>query len=278
MKVAIAGASGLIGTHLSKALRARGDEAIRLPRAGAAPIQVEGTDAVVNLAGASVAGKRWSPAWKKEILDSRVLTTRALADAIRAAAKKPRVLVNASAVGYYGGRGDEVLDEGSAPGNDFLAGVVKEWEREAQRAGVRSVQVRTGVVLAKEGGALMRMLLPFKAFVGGPIGSGKQWFPWIHVADEVAAILWCIDSDALSGPVNLVAPGIVTMKDFAQALGRALHRPALFPVPAAPLRILLGEMAEVLLDGQRAVPKKLLDSGFRFRFAAVDEALRDLAG
>ena len=207
-----------------------------------------------------------------------MLTTRALADAIRAAAKKPRVLVNASAVGYYGGRGDEVLDEGSAPGNDFLAGVVKEWEREAQRAGVRSVQVRTGVVLAKEGGALARMLLPFKAFLGGPIGSGKQWFPWIHVADEVAAILWCIDRDALSGPVNLVAPGIVTMKEFAQALGRALHRPALFPVPAAPLRILLGEMAEVLLDGQRAVPKKLLDSGFRFRFAAVDEALRDLAG
>src|SRR5207248_2840216 len=266
----------LIGTHLSQALRARGDEVAALPRFGTAPWSVADADAVVNLAGASVAGKRWSPEYKKEIHDSRVLTTRALVDLIRAAARKPRVLVNASAVGFYGGRGDEVLDESASPGADFLAGVVKDWEAEAQRADVRSVQVRTGIALSPRGGALAQMLLPFRMFVGGPVGSGKQWFPWIHMGDEVAAILWCIDRDMLSGPVNLVAPGIVTMNQFAHALGRALHRPALLAGPAAPLRLLLGEIAEVLLEGQRAVPKRLLDSGFQFRFPELDAALEDL--
>jgi uncharacterized protein (TIGR01777 family) len=275
MRVLVAGASGLIGTAFTSALRERGDAAVALPRFGSGAWSVEGADAVVNLAGASVAGKRWTPAYKKEIEESRVLTTRALVDSIRAAQRKPRVLVNASAVGYYGGRGDEVLDESAAPGADFLANVVRQWEAEAQRAPIRSVQVRTGIVLSAKGGALEKMLPPFKAFVGGPIGSGKQWFPWIHIADEVAAILWCIDRE-LTGPLNLAAPGIVTMKEFAKALGRALHRPAWAKVPAAPLRILLGEFASALLEGQRAVPKKLLDSGFRFRFENVDAALRDL--
>jgi len=275
MRVLVAGASGLIGSALTRALRERGDAAVALPRFESAPWSVEGADAVVNLAGASVAGKRWSPAYKKEIEQSRVLTTRALVDAIRAAQRKPRVLINASAVGYYGGRGDEVLDESAAPGADFLANVGRQWEAEAQRAPVRSVQLRTGIVLSARGGALEKMLPPFKAFVGGPVGSGRQWFPWIHLADEVAAILWCIDRE-VTGPVNLAAPGIVTMKEFAKALGRALHRPSWAPVPAAPLRILLGEFASALLEGQRAVPKKLLDSGFRFRFENVDAALRDL--
>ena len=275
MRVLVAGASGLIGSALTRALRERGDAAVALPRFESAPWSVEGADAVVNLAGASVAGKRWSPAYKKEIEQSRVLTTRALVDAIRAAQRKPRVLINASAVGYYGGRGDEVLDESAAPGADFLANVARQWEAEAQRAPVRSVQLRTGIVLSARGGALEKMLPPFKAFVGGPVGSGRQWFPWIHLADEVAAILWCIDRE-VTGPVNLAAPGIVTMKEFAKALGRALHRPSWAPVPAAPLRILLGEFASALLEGQRAVPKKLLDSGFRFRFENVDAALRDL--
>jgi uncharacterized protein (TIGR01777 family) len=272
----VAGASGLIGSALMKALRARGDEAAALPRYGTAPWSVEGADAVVNLAGASVAGKRWSPAYKKEILDSRVLTTRALVEAIAKAQRKPRVLVNASAVGYYGGRGDEVLDESKEPGADFLAFVSVQWEAEARKAEVRSVQVRTGVVLSPKGGALGSMLPPFKAFVGGPVGSGKQWFPWIHLDDEVAAILWCIDHEALEGPVNLAAPGIVTMKDFARVLGRALHRPSWAPVPAGALKVLLGEFAAALLEGQRAVPKKLLDSGFRFRFPEVDSALADV--
>jgi len=277
MWVVVAGASGLIGTHLLEAIRARGDEAIALPRFGTAPWSVEGADAVVNLAGASVAGKRWTPAWKAEIEESRVRSTRAVVEAIARAARKPKVLVNASAVGYYGGRDDELLEESASPGADFLANVVRQWEAEAQRASVRSVQVRTGIVLSKRGGAMEKMLPPFKAFVGGPIGSGKQWFPWIHIADEVGAILWCLDRE-LTGPVNLVAPGIVTMKDFAKALGRALHRPAWAPVPAAPLKLLLGEFAGSLLEGQRAVPKKLLDSGFRFRFPDLDPALRDLFG
>ncbi len=275
MRVVLAGASGLIGTHLVAALRARGDEAVTLLRFGTAPWSVDGADAVVNLAGASVGGKRWTPEYKKAILDSRVLTTRALVEAIAKAQRKPRVLVNASAVGYYGGRGDELLEESATPGADFLANVGRQWEAEARRAAVRSVQVRTGIVLSAKGGALEKMLPPFKAFVGGPIGSGRQWFPWIHLADEVAAILWCIDRN-LAGGVNLAAPGIVSMKEFAKALGRALHRPSWAKVPAAPLRILLGEFASALLEGQRAVPRKLLDSGFRFRFPDVDSALRDL--
>jgi uncharacterized protein (TIGR01777 family) len=244
---------------------------------GSAPWSLEGADAVVNLAGASVGGRRWSASYKRESLDSRVLSTRALIEAMRK--HKPRVLVNASAVGYYGGRGDEVLDESASPGADFLATVCIAWEAEARKAeelGVRSVQARTGVVLSRKGGALGQMLPPFKAFVGGPIGSGKQWFPWIHIADEVAAFLWAIDHAELRGPVNFVSPGIVTMKEFAQALGRALHRPAIFPVPAAALKILLGEFAGVLLEGQRAVPKKLLDSGFKFLFTEADAALSDL--
>jgi uncharacterized protein (TIGR01777 family) len=271
MRVVMAGASGLIGTHLAQALAERGDEVVRLPRFGSAAWSLDGVDAVVNLAGANIAGKRWSERYKKEIRDSRVLSTHALVEL------KPRVLVNASAVGFYGARGDEILDESAAPGSDFLSGVVAAWEAEAQKlSGGRSVQLRTGIVLSSDGGALAQMLPPFKAFVGGPIGNGKQWFPWIHVADEVAAIVWCIDREALSGPVNLAAPGIVTMKEFAGALGRVLRRPSLLPVPAAALRIVLGEVAEVLASGQRAVPKKLLDSGFRFRFTELEPALRDL--
>ena len=291
-KVIVAGANGLIGNALVRALRARGDEVVplvRKPGAGeagwdgrtVAPSVVEGADAVVNLAGANVAGKRWSPEYKQLILESRTLSTRALVEAIRGATRRPRVLLNASAVGYYGGRGDEVLDESAAPGSDFLAGVCQAWEQEArgvESLAVRSVQARTGVVVSRTGGALEKMLPPFKAFVGGPIGSGKQWMPWIHLEDEVAALLYCLDHDSLRGPVNLAAPGTVTMKDFARALGKALHRPSWAPVPAGPLKLLLGEFAEVLTEGQRAVPKKLLDAGFRFKHAEVLEALQDAVG
>jgi len=278
MKIALAGSSGLIGAELLRELRERGDEVVALPRRGTVRWSLEGIEAVVNLAGASVGGRRWSPEYKKEILDSRVLSTRELVEAMRSAERKPLVLVNASAVGFYGGRGDELLDESAGPGADFLAGVCQEWEAEARKAedlGVRSVQPRTGVVLSARGGALQQMLPPFKAFVGGPLGSGKQWFPWIHIADEVAAIMRAIDSD-LRGPVNLASPGIVTMKEFARGLGKALHRPSWAPVPAAPLKILLGEFALVLLEGQRAVPKKLIDTGFKFRFPDLEAALGDL--
>jgi uncharacterized protein (TIGR01777 family) len=278
MKIAVAGSRGLIGAELLRELRERGDEVVALPRRGTARWSLEGIEAAVNLAGASIGGKRWSPEYKKEILDSRVLSTRELVEAMSRAERKPLVLVNASAVGFYGGRGDELLDESAGPGADFLAGVCQEWEAEARKAedlGVRSVQPRTGVVLSARGGALQQMLPPFKAFVGGPLGSGQQWFPWIHIADEVAAIMRAIDSD-LRGPVNLASPGIVTMKEFARALGKALHRPSWAPVPAAPLKILLGEFALVLLEGQRAVPKKLIDAGFKFRFPDLEAALGDL--
>ena len=276
MRAVVAGASGLIGTQLSRALRDRGDEVVALPRFGSAPWSVEGADAVVNLAGASVAGKRWTAAYKKEIEQSRVSSTRALVDAIAAARRKPRVLVNASAVGYYGGRGDEVLDERAAPGADFLANVSRQWEAEAQRAPVRSVQLRTGVVLSANGGALAKMLPPFKAFVGGPIGSGKQWFPWIHIADEVGAIRFLLEREDARGPFNLTAPRPLTNRDFSRSLGRALRRPSLFPAPGFALRLALGEMADMLLYGQRAVPHRLLEHGYIFRWPEALGALREI--
>jgi uncharacterized protein len=290
MKVVIGGANGLIGSELGRALRARGDEVVALVRKPRGPSEVkwdgrsvppgalDRADAAVNLSGANIGARRWSEAYKKEIVDSRVESTRAFVEAMRAARPRPRVFVNASAVGAYGGRGDEELTEESARGADFLAGVCKESEAEALRAeemGVRTVLLRTGVVLALQGGALKQMLPPFKAFVGGPIGNGRQWFPWIHLADEVGVILWALDG-TVRGPVNAVAPNPVRMKDFAQALGAALHRPALFSVPALVLRLGLGEMAEVLLEGQRAVPRKALNGGYRFQFAELDRALRDL--
>jgi uncharacterized protein (TIGR01777 family) len=239
---------------------------------------VEGAGAVVNLAGANISAQRWTGAYKVQIRQSRIEPTRAIVEAIRAARARPRVLVNASAVGWYGGRGDEEITEASTPGKDFLAEVCQAWEAEALRAeplGVRVVLLRTGVVLARDGGALAKMVPPFKAFVGGPIGSGKQWVPWIHLADEIGLILWAIESQ-VRGPVVAVAPNAVRMKEFARALGRALHRPALFPVPAPALRLAVGEMAELLLDGQRARPIKALESGYRFRFSRAEEALQDL--
>ena len=276
MKVLVAGASGLIGTRLLASLRARGDEAVALPRFGSAPWNVEGADAVVNLAGANVGGKRWSEAYKKELIESRVQPTRALIEAIRGSARKPRVLVNASAVGYYGDGGDELITESSPAGQDFLASLVVAWEAEAAKSPIRTIMPRTGIVLAPKGGALEKMVPPFRAFVGGPIGSGKQWLPWIHLQDEVDAILFCLDHQTLQGPVNLAAPGIVNMKEFAKALGRALHRPSWAPVPAPMLRLAVGEFAEALLSGQRAVPKKLESAGFKFKFPSLDAALADL--
>ena len=292
MKVVIGGANGLIGSALARALRARGDEIVSLVRRPTAAGEVrwdgrsipgdvvDGADAAVNLSGANIGARRWTDAFKKELVESRVESTHAFVEGIAGARRRPRVFVNASAVGVYGGRGEEEVTETSAPGADFLAGVCKASESEASRAetlGVRTVLLRTGVVLAREGGALKQMLPPFKAFVGGPIGSGKQWLPWIHLDDEVALILWALDG-AVRGPVNAVAPTPVRMKEFARALGRALHRPALFSVPPLILRLGLGEMAEVLLEGQRAVPRKALDGGFRFRYSELEPALRDLVG
>jgi uncharacterized protein (TIGR01777 family) len=301
MKVVIGGASGLIGRRLVARLRSRGDEVVALvrrrdPAAGWAQgarleewdgkspgpwrRELDGADAVVNLAGASVGGKRWSTAWKKEILDSRIDSTSALVQAMAAAPRKPRAFVSASAVGYYGPRGDEPLDESAPAGGDFLASVCRRWEEEARKAeplGVRVVLLRSGVVLAKDGGALPQMLPPFQAFVGGPVGDGKQWFPWIHIEDEVSLFAWALDAD-VAGPLNAAAPGAQTMEQFCKALGRALHRPSWAKVPASALRLLIGEFATVLTSGQRAVPARATQAGFRFRFEGSEAALDDLFG
>jgi uncharacterized protein (TIGR01777 family) len=294
MKVAVAGANGLIGSNLVRALRARGDEVVPLVRNPRNPGEVrwdpkaggewtralDGVDGVVNLAGANVGGKRWSEDYKKEIRESRLQATRALVEGMRSASRRPRVFVSASAVGYYGGRGDEEVTESTPPGRDFLAEVCKAWEGEAAHAeqlGVRTVLLRTGVVLDGNDGALKKMVPPFKAFVGGPIGSGRQWVPWIHIGDEVGLILWALDG-TVRGPVDATAPNPARMEDFARALGRALGRPSLLPVPGFALRLAIGEMAEVLLEGQRAVPRKALEGGYRFQFEDLEGAFRDVLG
>jgi uncharacterized protein len=292
--VAITGASGLIGRALSRSLRADGHRVLRFQRGGVttgdaigwdpdagridAPA-LEGIDAVVHLAGEGIAERRWSDEQKRRILDSRVRGTAALAAAVASRERKPRVLVSGSAVGYYGNRGDEVLTEQRAPGDDFLARVCVAWEAEtapATEAGVRTVLTRTGIVLDAHGGALKQMLLPFKLGVGGRQGSGKQWMSWIALADEVGAIRHAIENDALRGPVNLVAPAPVTNAEFAATLGRVLHRPAFLPTPMLPLKLRYGaELVDaLLLAGQRVAPVQLEAAGYRFTFSALEDALR----
>lgn len=294
MRVGVVGATGFVGRSLVAALIARGDEVVAFSRdpararrslpAGAdaralEAITAEGVadlDALVNLAGEPVGAKRWDDAFRAAIRESRVRTTRRVVDAIAGASPRPRVLVNASAVGFYGPRGDEEVTEATPPGGDFLAGVCRDWEREAERAGAlgaREVRLRIGVVLGDGGGSLDRMLLPFKLFVGGPVGDGRQWFPWVHLADVVGATLWALDHDDLRGPVNVTAPEPVRFRDFAEALGRRLRRPSWLPVPAFALRLAIGQMAEVVVTGQRAVPAALLASGYAFKHPRVAEAL-----
>ena len=299
MRVGVVGATGFVGRSLVAALIARGDEVVAFSRdpararrtlpAGAdaraleaiTPEGVADLDAMVNLAGEPVGAKRWDDAFREAIRESRVRTTRRVVDAIAGATSPPRVLVNASAVGFYGPRGDEEVTEAAPLGDDFLAGVCRDWEREAERAGAvgaREVRLRIGVVLGDGGGPLERMLLPFKLFVGGPVGDGRQWFPWVHLADVVGATLWALDHDDLRGPVNVTAPEPVRFRDFAEALGRRLHRPSWLPVPAFALRLALGQMAEVVVTGQRAVPAALLASGYAFKFPRVAEAIAAAVG
>jgi uncharacterized protein len=302
MKVVIAGGSGFLGQALTTALAADSHDLVVLTRhadgqhaatsrpgrirpvtwaptgeTGPWASEVDGAGAVVNLAGESIAGKRWSPAQKTRILDSRVRATRSLVAAIRGASAPPSVFVSGSAVGYYGPLGDEPVTEEAPPGGDFLAGVCVHWEQEAARAAsdrTRLVCVRTGLVLGKDGGALPQMLPPFRLGAGGPVGSGRQYWPWIHRDDWVALVRWAIITTAVSGPVNATAPNPVTNATFASALGRAMHRPAFMPAPAFALRLLLGEMADaLLLSGQRALPAKAQRLGFTFRFANVEDAL-----
>jgi uncharacterized protein len=279
MRAAVTGASGLIGTRLSSALRARGDEVVGISlRSGPpSPDALASCDAVVHLAGEEVA-QRWTDKARERIRSSRVDGTRGLVQAIAGAEPRPRVLVSASAVGYYGHRGDERLDEDAAPGDDFLAQVCVAWEREANVAaqkGVRVVTVRTGVVLSKSGGALAKMLPPFRLGVGGPVAGGRQYLPWIHIDDLVGIYLAAIDNEDWTGPVNAAAPEPVTNAEFSKALGRALHRPAIAPVPALAIRLLYGDMAEIVTEGQRAIPARALQLGYTYAHPDLDEALGD---
>lgn len=300
MRVAITGGSGLIGRALSASLARDHHEVIILSRhpeqvvglpavvraerwnphiAEECRHLVEEADAVVNLAGENIAARRWTVDRKKQIRDSRLNAGRAMLQALESATRRPRVVVQASAVGYYGLCGDEELNEESPPGKDFLAQLAIDWEvstAQIERLGVRRAIIRTGVVLSPEGGAFPRLLLPFRLFVGGPLGSGRQWFPWIHIADEVGAIRFLLENESASGPFNLSAPHPVTNADFARMVGRQTKRPAFLPTPAFLLRLLFGEMATVLLDGQRAFPGRLMLMGYNFRFPEAEGALQDL--
>jgi hypothetical protein len=232
---------------------------------------------VIHLLGEPVA-QRWSDDAKREIRDSRVLGTRNLIAGMRSAGPRLSVLVSQSAIGYYGARGDEVVDESAAPGDDFLAGVVVEWEREAgagaSELGLRVPVLRTGVVLSPSGGALEKMLTPFKLGVGGPVAGGKQYMPWVHIDDVVGALLFALDSPEADGPMNVTAPTPVTNKDFSRALGRALRRPAVMPVPGFAIKLLYGEMSTIVTTGVRAVPAQLESLGYAFRQPDLDEALK----
>jgi hypothetical protein len=245
-------------------------------RSGAWAGEIEDADAVINLAGEPIAAKRWSPARKQKILRSRIDPTRALVEAIHAARKKPGVLINASAVGYYGDVPDGAVSEDHPGGSGFLADTCERWEREAliaREAGVRVALMRIGIVLGEGGGALSKMLLPFRFLVGGPLGTGSQWFPWIHSDDVVGAFVHVLLTPDLDGPINTTAPEPVTMKQFCFALGNVLRRPSWVSFPAPLLRTIMGEMAVMVLSGQKAVPQKLLASGYNFRHSNVLGAL-----
>lgn len=288
MKVVLAGGSGFLGSALTGALGARGDEVVVLSRrsgvrwdpngsVGPWAAALDGADAIVNLAGEPLAGKRWTSEQKRRILESRVLATRSLAAAVGAANRKPAVFVSASGVGVYPDS-EQVVDESSPPGSGFLSRVCVEWEAEASKAessGARVVLLRTGVVLHRDGGALQKLLLPFKLGAGGPIGSGKQWWAWIHRDDYVAMALWAIDTASVRGALNVCAPEPARNRDIARALGRALHRPAIIPAPAFALRLVLGEMAdEMLLASQRAVPRRARELGYLWKYPELDAAVK----
>jgi len=302
MKVLVTGASGRIGKALCDELLGRGDEVVGLTRnpdkAAAAQPQVtwhgweptlerpnaaafEGVDGVVNLVGEKI-DQRWSDDAKRKIMDSRKVATHNLVGTIEGLATKPKVLVSQSAVGYYGNRGDEVLDESSAPGESFDASVCVEWEKaahEVEAAGVQLAIVRTGQVMETGGGILGELLLPFKLGLGGPLAGGKQWVPWIHLSDEVGILVWALDTESVSGVVNGSAPNPVTNKEWSKALGRALGRPAVLPIPGIAVEVKFGrEFGKIAQGGQRVLPKRTEELGYAFKFPEIDGALRNLVG
>lgn len=298
-RILISGASGPIGTALLPSLKSSGGHISRLARPGAkysasdeqqvpwnptqppSPENVSGFDAVIHLAGESIVG-RWTEAKKREIRDSRVKGTSNLARALAQAKQKPQVFICSSAIGYYGDRGDEVLTEQSSPGTGFLPEVCVEWEAAAMAAidaGIRTVLMRTGVVLSPKGGALGKMLTPFKLGVGGRIGSGRQWMSWIDVQDMVGAICFMLQNESMRGPVNMVAPNPVTNAEFTKTIASVLSRPAVFPVPAFAVKLGFGEMGETaLLGSQRVEPRRLVESGYSFRFSGLSASLKHLLG
>lgn len=301
-KIVIAGASGLIGKHLSQILIKSGYRVIGLVRnpekAKQAAVNskiefikwdinsdpksvseiIEGSEAIINLAGTNIAGKRWNDEFKKEIYDSRILSNRQFVNAINLCKEKPSTFITACGVGIYGFNETEVMTENSSFGSDFLAKLCIDWESEAFKASdvCRVMSMRTGVVLDKNEGALKELSAPFKFFVGGWLGSGKQWFPWIHVDDIVNIYKLCIENKNIAGPVNAVSPETVTNKEFCKELAAKMHRPCLFPVPGFALRLFVGEFAETLLNGQKVVPQKLENLNFPFRFKELNSALNDL--
>ena len=301
MKILVTGSTGLVGSALVRELKQAGHTVCRLvrPQTNAAAIRgnegfdvtwdpvtgelggaAVGADAVVNLAGASIAGGRWTAERKTLLRSSRVDTTHALVNALAKMAARPRVLVSASAIGFYGTRGEEVLNEDSVPGNDFLSELARDWEREAEKAealGIRVVLPRMGVVLAREGGALPQMARPFRMGVGGKLGSGQQWMSWISLEDVIAVYRLALENGNVRGAINVVAPQPVRNAEFTRELAKALHRPALFPAPAFALRLMLGEMADaLLLSSQRVVPTRLEKLGYKFLHASLGPTLSQL--
>lgn len=292
MRVAVTGASGFIGSALVPALRSDGHSVLRLVRREPRdvgerqwdpalrrldPGVLGDVDAVVHLAGAGVADRRWTPEYQRTIETSRVDSTLTVSEALAAAEPRPRVLLSASAVGWYGETGDRVVEEGEPAGSGFLADVCRQWEAAtapAEQAGVRVAHLRTGLVLTRRGGVLQRILPIFRWGLGGRLSSGRQYWPWISLADEVNAIKFLLGAESVSGPVNLTGPAPVTNAEFTRALARAVHRPALFPVPAFALRIVLGGLAQDVLTGQRAVPAVLRSAGYQFAHPDLDSALR----
>jgi uncharacterized protein (TIGR01777 family) len=294
MSVAISGSSGLIGSALARSLESQGHRVLRIVRRdarGASEIswrpergeidaqRLDGVDVIVNLAGENLA-QRWTDDVKRRIRESRMQTTTLIARTIAGLANKPRVLLSGSAIGIYGSRGDEVLDESSALGADFLASICKDWEgatANAVDAGVGVVHLRTGIVLSKDGGALEKMLLPFRFGVGGRLGSGRQWMSWIALSDIVRAMTFAMRADSVAGAVNLVSPNPVTNEQFSETLGRVMHRPSFFPVPRIALKFAFGEMADdTALASQRVKPARLTSAGFTFDFPELERALRSV--
>jgi uncharacterized protein (TIGR01777 family) len=295
MNILITGGSGFVGSNLAEFLLSRGHRVIAIGRTaephrirhesyrytsaattepGQWQAELEDVDAVVNLAGATIF-KRWTAGYKKQIYDSRILTTRNVVAALPKG--KIITLCSASGAGYYGDRGDDILTEDDKPGSDFLARVSVDWEKEALQAadkGIRTIAMRFGVILGKNGGAMAKMIPAFKLFVGGSMGSGKQWFPWMHLDDLTAAILFIIENDRIKGPVNFCAPNQIQYRDLARTLGEVLKRPSVMPAPAFMIRILMGEFGNVFLASQRTIPDKLLSHGFSFRYAQIKDAIQ----